>query len=38
MLTNRNLTTACISNALGATAELANMEWRLLSYLPLSHM
>lgn len=39
VLTNTNLTTATISNGLGATAELTlGEEWRFLSYLPLSHM
>ncbi|RSH90393.1 hypothetical protein EHS25_000998 [Saitozyma podzolica] len=39
VLTNTNLTTATISNGLGATAELTvGDEWRFLSYLPLSHI
>lgn len=38
VLTNRNLTTATVSNSLGAALDLTDGEWRFLSYLPLSHI
>lgn len=39
VLTNRNVTTAVISNALGVRYETTlGKEWRYISYLPLSHM
>ncbi|RXK42618.1 long-chain acyl-CoA synthetase [Tremella mesenterica] len=38
VLTNDNVTTAVVSNALGATEQLNHQEWRFLSYMPLSHI
>ncbi|ORY32192.1 hypothetical protein BCR39DRAFT_524520 [Naematelia encephala] len=38
VLTNKNLTTAIVSNALGSSFDAQTEEWRFLSYLPLSHI